>query len=119
MKRNTVLPVLLILVSGLALVAFGIYRHKRSPEGSMVIVKSIGKDENRVVARQSLSSDETVTIPVEGPLGTTMVEIVGDRAHVVSSPCPDKVCIRMGWLRRVGDYSACLPNRVLVEVVDQ
>lgn len=118
MKRNTALPVLLILVLGVALVAFGIYGQKKSPEGSIVIVKSIGKDENKVVARQPLSSDGTVVIPVEGPLGTTIVEVVGGRAHVVSSPCPDKVCVHMGWLQRVGDYSACLPNRVLVEVVD-
>lgn len=119
MKRNTALSVLLILVLGVALVAFGMYAQRKSPEGSIVIVKSIGKDENTVVARQPLLSGDRVVIPVEGPLGTTIVEVVGGRAHVISSPCPDKVCIHMGWLQRVGDYSACLPNRVLVEVGDQ
>ena len=119
MKRNRVLPILLMLLLGVALMALGMHGQKNSEVGSVVIVKSIGENHNTVVARQPLSTDGTVVSPVDGPLGTTMVEVTGNRAHVVSSPCPDKICVRMGWLQRVGDYSACLPNRVLVEVVDQ
>ncbi|MGE5552493.1 MAG: NusG domain II-containing protein [Betaproteobacteria bacterium] len=42
--------------------------------------------------------------------------MVGGRARVIASPCRDKICIRFGWLAKLHDLSACIPNRVLVTV---
>lgn len=33
-----------------------------------------------------------------------------------SSPCPDKLCIEAGKLKKAGDVAACLPCRVLISV---
>lgn len=35
----------------------------------------------------------------------------------VESSCPDKVCINSGILSEAGDWTACLPNRMLVQIV--
>ena len=56
------------------------------------------------------------TVEVEGPIGTTRVEISQGRARVVDSPCRDKICISRGALSEAGDWTACLPNGVIVEV---
>lgn len=63
-----------------------------------------------------LDAEELVTIP--GPLGDTIVEIGGGGARVVSSPCPDQVCVVAGAIRSRGQWSACLPNRVMLYVSD-
>ena len=34
----------------------------------------------------------------------------------VSSDCPDKVCVHSGYLKRSGDYAACLPNAFVLKV---
>ena len=34
-----------------------------------------------------------------------------------SSDCPDKVCVRSGRLRRVGESAACLPNQLILKIV--
>jgi hypothetical protein len=57
---------------------------------------------------------ETVTVP--GPLGDTVVEIRGGRARVLSSPCQNQTCVAAGYIHRHGQWTACLPNRVLVSV---
>jgi len=44
------------------------------------------------------------------------IEIDGDRARVVESPCRDKLCVRAGWLERPGDVAVCLPQRVILEI---
>ena len=54
----------------------------------------------------------TRTLSLDGPLGTTRIEIRDGRARVVASPCTQKICIRSGWLANAGDASACVPNRV-------
>jgi hypothetical protein len=57
------------------------------------------------------------TIPVDGPLGTTVVVIENGAARVVDSPCRDKTCMHMGRIDAAGGRIACIPNRVFVRVV--
>jgi hypothetical protein len=61
-----------------------------------------------------LGADRTVT--VDGPLGETVVEIRGGQARVLSSPCAEKICVRSGAIARPGQWIACLPNRVFLDV---
>ncbi|MEG1457752.1 MAG: NusG domain II-containing protein [Acetivibrio sp.] len=36
-----------------------------------------------------------------------------------SSNCPDKVCVKSGKLRWVGQSAACLPNKIILKIVPQ
>ena len=53
-------------------------------------------------------------IAVSGPLGDTIVRIEEKRAWVESSPCANQTCTAAGLLTRQGQWSACLPNNVIV-----
>jgi hypothetical protein len=66
------------------------------------------------VARFPLTSDQVVH--VQGPLGTTEVEIKKGRARIVRSPCKLKVCIKSGYIQYADRLSACLPNKVVVRI---
>jgi hypothetical protein len=56
------------------------------------------------------------TVTVSGPLGNTVAAIRGGTVQVLSSPCQEKLCIRAGQIERAGQWLACLPNRVFIEV---
>ena len=45
----------------------------------------------------------------EGPLGTTEIEIKDGKARVISSPCPNGICMKSGWSSTL----CCLPNRII------
>lgn len=51
---------------------------------------------------------------VEGPLGKTVIEVKDRRVRVVSSPCPNKLCIHQGFVR--AGSIICLPNRVVITI---
>ncbi|MBT5550116.1 MAG: NusG domain II-containing protein [Nitrospina sp.] len=70
--------------------------------------------EEKNVARFPLGADRVVQ--VEGPLGTTEVEISRGRARIVRSPCKLKVCIKSGYIQYADRLSACLPNKVVVRI---
>ncbi len=60
---------------------------------------------------------EARTVSVEGPIGETIIEIDGEgAARVTASPCPNKLCIQAGELHGQGDWSACMPNKVFVQI---
>lgn len=54
---------------------------------------------------------------IEGPLGTSVIEIHQGKVRFVDSPCRGKQCIHSGWLQKTGDFAACLPNRISVAVL--
>lgn len=58
---------------------------------------------------------ETV-VDFSGPIGITRVEIHDGAAEVVSSPCREQICVSSGAHDSAGDWTACLPNRVFLEI---
>jgi hypothetical protein len=53
---------------------------------------------------------------VPGPLGDTVVVIENGSVRVVSSPCPEKICIKTGRISKPGQWIACLPNKVFISI---
>jgi hypothetical protein len=62
----------------------------------------------------SLAPDRELTL--SGPLGATVIALIEGSVRVLSSPCPSKLCIKMGTIKRSGEALACLPNRVVVKL---
>ncbi|MDR0455819.1 MAG: NusG domain II-containing protein [Treponema sp.] len=60
--------------------------------------------------------DAVETMNVSGPLGETVIEINGTAARIVSSPCLNQTCVVAGAVHAPGQWSACLPNRVMLYV---
>lgn len=58
-------------------------------------------------------------VEVQGVLGKSIIEVDKNRVRVISAPCPDKDCIRQGWITKPGQMSVCLPNRVVVKMTSQ
>ena len=65
---------------------------------------------------QSVSLFENRTIAAPGPLGKTLVEIRDGQAHVVASPCANKLCVNAGSIALTGHIIACIPNKVVVRI---
>ena len=70
--------------------------------------------DQKVVKRVPLTRDQF--IPVEGRLGITLVEILDGRAHIHSSPCQNKICVKSGFIQYADRLTACIPNRVVVKI---
>lgn len=63
--------------------------------------------------------DAVETIRVAGPLGDTLVAIQNGAARVLSSPCTNQTCVAAGAIHSPGQWTACLPNRVMVFIGEE
>ena len=79
-------------------------------KGDWVVIEA----DSKRVARFPLKKDHVAH--VQGPLGTTEVEIKNGRARIVRSPCKLKVYIKSGYIQYADRLSACLPNKVVVRI---
>ena len=90
-----------------------LYVHFWQPAGTANWLEILaGDDPGQVVA---MAPDRQLEI--DGPLGTSRIEIRDGRARFLSSPCRGKVCIHAGWLEHTGELTACLPNRVGIQLL--
>lgn len=51
-----------------------------------------------------------------GPLGITIIKIENGQVLITDSPCPNHTCIAAPPIARNGEWSACLPNKVIVRI---
>ena len=63
---------------------------------------------------QSLFKD--CKIQVKGVTGTVFVEIIRHKVHIIQSNCPDKICIKTGFISKPGQVIICSPNQVIVRI---
>jgi len=56
-------------------------------------------------------------VEIQGRMGPSRLLVQDGRVRFLASPCRGKQCIHSGWLAHEGDFAACLPNGVAVEVL--
>lgn len=71
---------------------------------------------NGQVTRVVTLQGQEEQIRVVGPHGYDIVEIRGNRVRIVEADCPDKLCIKLGWISRPQQSIVCLPNRIAVRI---
>ena len=92
------------LVIGLSMFAWG------GHSGDTAVIRAAGQ----VVKTTPLTHAQTFS--VDGPLGTTQIEIEPGRARVTADPSPRQLCVKQGWLTQAGQAALCLPNQVSLEI---
>jgi len=113
-KGDKILIIFILISSFLILAAFQVFGFGN--EQSYAQIEVFGAPYQKI----SLGDDgPSMLIKVPGMLGTSIIEVDKNRVRVVSSPCPDKDCMRQGWASKPGQMLVCLPNRVVVKIVNQ
>jgi hypothetical protein len=82
--------------------------HEEAAEYAMIFV------DQQTPFKVSLREDRLVR--VNGRLGESLLQVAEGKIRFIASPCQGKQCIHAGWLHEGGDFAACLPNHVSIEL---
>ena len=66
------------------------------------------------VYRFSLTMPRDVT--VQGKLGAVVIRITNGRAGIITSPCPNQICVHRGFIGLEGESSLCVPGSVILRI---
>ncbi len=106
-----IIAVLLVAVTGMLVV-----RTVQDTGGSIYAVIVVdGEEYKRIDLRNAVPGEFTV----RSPWGYITVEIGKNKIRIKDSTCPDKLCVKQGWLSRPNQLSVCLPNRVYIKIIGQ
>ena len=104
---------LLIGLIALACVAGLVTLSLHRQSGAMVQITQDGQ----VVGTYSLQQPRTLRYESQDG-GYNIVVIADGKVRVSEASCPDQVCVRTGPTDQTASPIACLPNRLVIQVID-
>ncbi len=109
-KRDVILIVSLLIVGIIALV---IWHFIYSVDGKYVTIEQ----RDNLIGIYPLNVDKEIEIEHRGEVVNKIV-IEDSYCYMEEAECPDHLCIKQGKVNKSGQTIVCLPNRVVVTVVD-
>lgn len=64
-------------------------------------------------------SFETRQYPIRTQYGFNLLEISNKGVRVLEASCPDKLDVKQGYIKNVGEQIICLPNRLIVSIYSE
>ncbi len=62
-----------------------------------------------------LKKDKVFT--VKGKIGFLKIQIKNREVRVLEADCPNKICVKTGWIKNGNEYIACVPNGILIKLI--
>lgn len=111
-KRNDLLLIGCLLIIGVfSLLAVEWYKTSTTKNAQVVVLV-----DGTEIGRYLLSQDEEILI--KGTKGDNFLVIKNGKAWIEEADCPDKLCMHAGKISKNGETIVCLPNKIVVEVVN-
>ena len=74
--------------------------------------------DNKETVRIRLDT-ETRTFNFQSAVGPVVVERKNSRVRMLEASCPNKICIKMGWIDNSGGMIVCAPGKVLILIAGE
>ena len=107
-RRHSIALIACILAAAAALMGIYLFRIIRMRQPRLRI--TVG---NEVYGTYSLTEDRTIRIN-----DTNVCEIRDGTVRMTEADCPDQICVHMIPIDRKGGSIVCLPNEVVLTIVD-
>lgn len=108
----------LLIISLVILGVLGIFLPYRSigeKSNMVIIIQNADREEKRIPIVNTYGA-EPLLIPVNGPLGISIIEAYNGKVRMKEAPVEDplKVCEKTGWIDQPGPMIICIPNQISI-----
>jgi hypothetical protein len=110
-KKSDILVILIITLLGIGIWAFYNGFFASRPAKAEIYYKS------ELVETLDLDKglDKKFSIPQDEHVVSHLA--ADGRIRFDKSDCPDHICVNTGWLNKVGQTAACIPNEIFLKIV--
>ena len=114
MKKNKIRILIIVAAVIFAAGVAGSVIALNAPKKNTVTIKSGEK----TLYTLDLSREPDRVFEIKNAEGSNTIEIKDGKIRVESADCPDKTCVRMGWLESSAMPIVCLPHKLVIEFAD-
>ncbi|WP_187363623.1 NusG domain II-containing protein [Peptoniphilus phoceensis] len=112
-KKADILVIFIIVLTSFFIYFFTNKLPKDHKNSSKKVVITV---DGKIFKEVSLNKDTDIRI--NSQYGNNVVHIENGEVQMFESDCKDKICMKMGKISLNGDSIICLPNRLMVKIID-
>lgn len=112
-KKGDLFLVLFIGIIALIPLLWSYFDGSNKPSDGLIAVITRDGKSIREIDLNKLQEPQTITL--EDGIKVTILAEKG-RIRVLDADCPDKICVKAGWLTKPGDRAVCLPSKTIVRI---
>lgn len=114
-KKADIFVIFLIIISSVLIYFFTNKLPRGNDSSSKKVVITV---DGKIFKEVELKENTNLDIDVNTQYGNNEVHIENGEVHMHESDCKDKICMKMGKISLPGDSIICLPNRLMVKIVE-
>lgn len=115
MKKADIFVIFLIIISSFLIYFFTNKLPKEDNAASKKVVITV---DGKIYKEVELKENTHLDIDINTQYGDNEVHIENGEVQMFESDCKDKICMKMGKISLTGDSIICLPNRLMVKIVE-
>ncbi|GAB6118775.1 MAG: Uncharacterized protein XD65_0961 [Caldanaerobacter subterraneus] len=113
MKKGDILIMLFVVVLAIGLLVFYKISTTQHYHHKYAVIMVDGKIYKEISLEDVNYREE---IPIVTKYGTNVLLVKDGRVQVIDAECPDKICMKEGFIDKPGQSIVCLPFRMVVEI---
>ena len=111
-KGDIILIALLLTVAVGTIIGMIVFKSDGAYTERIAVIRQ-GNNVLKEIKLSEIGKSERITV---GGNYKNIILIENGKIRFEESTCPDKVCVKTGWLTDEGDMAVCLPNHVIVKI---
>ncbi len=85
-------------------------------KGKIIPDKAVIYVKGKVFQNVNLYEDKHKIFTINGELGETQIEILNGKIRIKSDNSNKQICVKQGWISKVGEIAICAPNQISVKI---
>ncbi|MCH3963231.1 MAG: NusG domain II-containing protein [Clostridium sp.] len=113
-KGDKIASITIILLVVISIVGVFTYRNNLSGSKKIAIIKQDGKTIKNVDLNKVNNTEEFI-VKYKGT-HFNKVKMQKGKISIEDADCPDKICVKTGWISEPGQSIVCLPHKLIIEI---
>jgi len=105
LKRGDIILTAFLLIIAMVLAGLFAFGHSAADTVEVLI-------DGKLYTSASLDTPQTITIDQQNRYA--VIEIKDKQVRMVSANCPDKLCVKQGYISKAGQSIVCLPQKIVI-----
>lgn len=108
--------VALIVICIILISSIGVFSYMKIAQGNHHIaeIKQDGKI-LKTIDLDKVSGNQVLKIYYDSTHYNT-ISIEKGRIKITDADCPDKICVKSGWISQAGETIVCLPHKLIIKI---
>lgn len=113
-KGDKIAAILIIALIAISAISVFLYKQHIKSSHHIANIKQDGKV-IKTIDLDTVKEAQEIRVPYNGN-HFNVIEVLPGKIRIKDADCPDKVCVKTGWISEPGQSSVCLPHRLMITI---